>query len=123
MTPLDSSISSSSSSNSQDMGTSTATIAVTSSESMSNAVTSLKTDLSLTKLDHQPSSPNMRDASSTITIATINNLASKDPSSRDSNIDHKKASKVSKLSPNDHSSYELLQLFDKNGGNIDITAL
>lgn len=121
MTPLDSSISSSSSSsNSQDMGTSTATIAVTSSESMSNAVTSLKSDLSL--IDHQPSSPNMRDASSTITIATINNLASKYPSSRDSNIDHKMASKVSKLS-NDHSSYELLQLFDKNGGNIDITAL
>jgi hypothetical protein len=102
------------------LGTSAATVPVTSSESISNAAT-LKADPSL--ID-QPSpylsiaSTNTRDASSNMTIATINNISGKEPSSRDIIVDHKKTLKGN----NDQSSYELLQLFDKNGENIDISA-
>ena len=105
------------------LGTSAATVPVTSSESISNAAT-LKADPSL--ID-QPSpyltiaSTNTRDASNNMTIATINNISGKEPSSRDIIVDHKKTLKVNKVS-NDHGSYELLQLFDKNGDNIDISA-
>lgn len=109
------------------LGTSAATVPLTSSELISNAAT-LKADPSL--ID-QPSpylsiaSTNTPDASSTITIATINNISGKEPS-RDSIVDHRKTSKVNKVPTNKvsngHSSYELLQLFDKNGENIDISA-